>query len=385
MRVRHDPRRLRAVRTRKVPREPVVHPVRVRGVEVLRVEERFAVPRHHVYGPEVEAVVVVVARALSVSAVAGGRHSEPRLVVREVIGAFVVSRAHHVRHVRGDGLDVPEKRVAVAPVGVVQVVPQVAAVQHRVREGENGGGVVILVAFAFRFFQGRAISRMLRDVTRRAFFFATRGVLARSLRAVDLAHDRAYRARGLEVPDVAPRQHPEGGRRRDLRLRPLRAEREPAREGGFGGFVFFARRVCFRERRGRSGSRAGADADAVRVRRARAEAAQGGEVYVTHQVLVAAVHERAGYARGVERRAVFTDQPILHERGFLLERHVPDDHAVVVAPEREVHALGVPGREGGGGGGRVRERERRREEVGQGYAEHGLRGKEYINEGTDFF
>ena len=108
-------------------------------------------------------------------------------------------------------------------------------------------------------------------------------------------------------------------------------------------------------------------------------------MYVTHQVLVAAVHERAGYARGVERRAVFTDQPILHERGFLLERHVPDDHAVVVAPEREVHALGVPGREGGGGGGRVRERERRREEVGQGYAEHGLRGKEYINEGTDFF
>jgi hypothetical protein len=33
----------------------------------------------------------------------------------------------------------------------------------------------------------------------------------------------------------------------------------------------------------------------------------------------------------------------------------------------------------------VRERERRREEVGQGYAEHGLRGKEYVNEGTDFF
>ena len=66
-------------------------------------------------------------------------------------------------------------------------------------------------------------------------------------------------------------------------------------------------------------------------------------MYVTHQVLVAAVHERAGYARGVERRAVFTDQPILHERGFLLERRVPDDHAVVVAPEREVHALGSQG------------------------------------------
>ena len=69
MRVRHDPRRLRAARVSQIPREPVVHPVRVRGVEVLRVEERLAVPRHHVYGPEIEAVVVVVAvRVLSVSA-----------------------------------------------------------------------------------------------------------------------------------------------------------------------------------------------------------------------------------------------------------------------------------------------------------------------------
>ena len=153
---------------------------------------------------------------------------------------------------------------------------------------------------------------------------------------MDLAHDRAYRARGLEVPDVAPRQDREGRRRRDLRLRPLRAEREPTREGGF----VFAWRVRLEKRLQSASVRGARVTDAVRVRRARAEAAQGGEVHVPHQLLVAAVHERAGYARSVEGRAV-VEQPVLHDRGFgFPERHIPDDHAVVVAPEREVHALG---------------------------------------------
>ena len=65
------------------------------------------------------------------------------------------------------------------------------------------------------------------------------------------------------------------------------------------------------------------------------------EVYVPHQLLFAAVLERAGYARNVQGWAVFVDQRVvLHDRSFVLERRIPDYHAVVVLPEREVHALG---------------------------------------------
>ena len=148
MGVKDDPRGHFSIGVRRaeIVVEPRAHAIDVRGVEILRPEESLGVVRDDVRGAEVERVVVV----LGSNPLARGRES--RAVMRKIVRAFVVTGAHHVRHARGDGFDVAHPSVAVSSVGRVEVVREVAAMQHRVGKvgfdlggdgGEHGGGVEV--------------------------------------------------------------------------------------------------------------------------------------------------------------------------------------------------------------------------------------------------
>ena len=234
-----DPQRLRAARTRRSGREPVVHFVHIRGVEVLRVKNA-SLFRHHVCqarGRSCSSGCRWSAEGVLGVAVAAERQQHD---AREVIGAFVVSTLTMYFYAHATcRLDIPENASPLWPLESSRSYPK-SYTQCSIASGKAKTEVTRRHSRrAVSGFQGRAILRMLRDVTR-GFLFATGAYSRNPHRAVDLAHDRAYRARGLEVPDVAPRQHPEDEGVTCAFDR--RAEREPAREGGF---VFFARQVCF--------------------------------------------------------------------------------------------------------------------------------------------
>lgn len=80
------------------------------------------------------------------------RHAEPRPIVREIVLFLVVASADHVRHIRGQRLDLPHELVADESVLCVHVVREVADVQHRVVHValglllQPGQGLRILVA-----------------------------------------------------------------------------------------------------------------------------------------------------------------------------------------------------------------------------------------------